>query len=647
MALVTSTAFTQQTKTCYSFHTAAGPSAFFSHYRATLDALLHPNYSDEEIRREVRNFGVSEANGQLHLEEKGTVYNEMTSSMDQAGRRMYQAALGVLYGPEHPESFSAGGLPSALRNLQPSDIRRFHAANYFLANIASVVSLPKEVTINSALTQIGNTLNAVGGPVTKNQKAQLVAKMPPPRPGDGSKVIYTEYPYQTDQQPSSAMLVWPASLKLNYRDRTLIDLFLSNVAGGAGTNLYKRFIDSKTREYALGARTVSAGAIDATGSPILVQFSDLPVARLQDSELEGLRAKVMDEFAKIAAYADGSPELTEFHQRLRSRIVQQRRSLAKLVNSPPGFGTRGGGSSWFDHLRDLNESGDFRKSVTMKGDLDFMESLAKGTKNVWRDYLKQWNILDTTPVIVAAKPSPVLVRQAAAEREQRLAEQNKLYQEKYNTSDAQSALARYKSDYDKNTQVIDAMARKISPAKFVDNPPMSLDDSLDYAESKLPNGVPMVASKFESMTSSMTGLALKIDSVPQDRLVYLSQLPQLLTATGVIENGQAIPYETALDRQRNEILSLNAFYSNNPNTGRYELVLRPTGNRVDAFSLVSSQLAHGKYRSHSRLGRSGSRELAPHHARLGRELGPRSSYRLSMAVRSCISDQQFLLDESA
>ena len=129
-------------------------------------------------------------------------------------------------GPEHPESFSAGGLPSALRNLQPSDIRRFHAANYFLANIASVVSLPKEVSINAALTQIGNTLNAVGGPVTKSQKAQLATKMPPPRPGDGSKVIYTEYPYQTDQQPSGAMLVWPASLSLNYRDRTLIDLFL-------------------------------------------------------------------------------------------------------------------------------------------------------------------------------------------------------------------------------------------------------------------------------------------------------------------------------------------------------------------------------------------------------------------------------------
>ena len=43
-----------------------------------MDALLYPDYSDEEIRREVRNFGVDEdpQDGSLRLEEKGTVYNE-------------------------------------------------------------------------------------------------------------------------------------------------------------------------------------------------------------------------------------------------------------------------------------------------------------------------------------------------------------------------------------------------------------------------------------------------------------------------------------------------------------------------------------------------------------------------------------------
>ena len=51
-------------------------------------------YTDEEIRREVRNFGVDEdpKTGTLSLEEKGTVYNEMVSSTDQPNRRLFQMA---------------------------------------------------------------------------------------------------------------------------------------------------------------------------------------------------------------------------------------------------------------------------------------------------------------------------------------------------------------------------------------------------------------------------------------------------------------------------------------------------------------------------------------------------------------------------
>jgi Zn-dependent M16 (insulinase) family peptidase len=59
MSLVTSGAFTRQWTTCYNFYVSAGPEVFYQFFESTLDALLHPDYSDEEIRREVRNFGVS------------------------------------------------------------------------------------------------------------------------------------------------------------------------------------------------------------------------------------------------------------------------------------------------------------------------------------------------------------------------------------------------------------------------------------------------------------------------------------------------------------------------------------------------------------------------------------------------------------
>src|SRR6266481_713406 len=111
MSLVASNAFTQQWMTCYDFYSPAGPEVFYQNLDRRLDALLHPDYTDEEVHREVRNFGVSvnPKDGSLHLEEKGSVYDEMVTSMDQAIYRMYRAASVTLYGPEHPLSFSSGG----------------------------------------------------------------------------------------------------------------------------------------------------------------------------------------------------------------------------------------------------------------------------------------------------------------------------------------------------------------------------------------------------------------------------------------------------------------------------------------------------------------------------------------------------------
>src|SRR6185312_5819248 len=78
MALVTSNAFTEQWRTSYTFKTVAGPEAYWGELADHLDAMLNPDETDEEIRREVRNFGIDKGDdGKLRLGEKGTVYNEM------------------------------------------------------------------------------------------------------------------------------------------------------------------------------------------------------------------------------------------------------------------------------------------------------------------------------------------------------------------------------------------------------------------------------------------------------------------------------------------------------------------------------------------------------------------------------------------
>jgi Zn-dependent M16 (insulinase) family peptidase len=106
---------------------------------------------------------------------------------------------------------------------------------------------------------------------------------------------------------------------------------------------------------------------------------------------------------------------------------------------------------------------------------------------------------------------------------------------------------------------------------------MTLDPQLQYAQSKLKSGVPLVASTFENMSSATLGVAMRADNVPPEQLRYLSLLPVLMTRAGVIENGKPVSYEEMSERLRKEILSLNANYSTNQRTNRVELVVRGAG----------------------------------------------------------------------
>ena len=231
-------------------------------------------------------------------------------------------------------------------------------------------------------------------------------------------------------------------------------------------------------------------------------------------------------------------------------------------------------------LYELNKEPGFRKSVTSKEELAAIEKMIAGTHNIWRDYLTEWKILGTEPLIEAAKPNPALVREAAEERSARVAAETSRLRQAYGVATDRQALEKYREDYDAATKVIDGAEEKTAPAKFVEHPPMTLDDALEFKASKLAHGVPLVTSEFQSMTSATTGLALRLDSVPEDRLVYVSLLPELLMNSGVIAGGKAISYEEMSERLRNEILSLDAGFSLNAATDRDELVVRGSGNNA-------------------------------------------------------------------
>jgi Zn-dependent M16 (insulinase) family peptidase len=212
MSLTQSNASTYQTYTDYTYNTAGGTEVFFDRFANYMDVLLHPDYTSEEVAREVRNWGVTEGpDGKLTIEEKGSVYNEMMSSMYQPDWRGYDRMLRLLYGDKHPLSFNAGGAPEGIRLMVDADIKRYHDANYHLGNMGALVSVPKETDAAHVLEKL-DAIFATAEPGKSNRKFPTLSDLPSPTPAAAGKIAIVDFPSENPQQPSSIQLGMPATL---------------------------------------------------------------------------------------------------------------------------------------------------------------------------------------------------------------------------------------------------------------------------------------------------------------------------------------------------------------------------------------------------------------------------------------------------
>ncbi len=578
MSLVTHSAYTETWRTSYMFNTTAGVDTFFDLFAEQQRAMLHPDYSDAEIRLEVRNFGVTQAGGgALRLEEKGTVYNEMVASMANGNWQAWRAQSQAVYGPRHALGYNQGGEPSGIRTMTPQDIRRFHRASHHLANMGTVAAFPGSAAIDGLLQRFDRVLMADAPPAgAAPRQPDDLAQLPPPAGDPEGALRIAQYPHANDQQPSPVAVVWPATRELDAGEQLLAELFFANLAGDATTNLYRLFIDSRSRQLDTGARAVAASVGEWGGHPVAIEFSDVRPAAMSDDGLRAMRQVVVDELARIAAWPDGSAELAAFNQRIANRVLERERQALRFIGTPPGFGARGGSSAWVDLLFQLERSPGSRKSLVMKPEFARVRELLGSGRNVWRERLARWQITGTVPYVTGARPSAALIAHEQAEREARLQQETDRLKARYGEHDTQKALARFAAESDAELERIE-QSSKVPPTPFVASPPMTLDDGLQFDTQSLAHGVPLVASRFDNMTGAMAGLALRVDGVPSDELRYLSLLPDLLIGVGVIDQGRPLSFEQMSERLRREILDLSATFSTQVRTGRVELVLRGSG----------------------------------------------------------------------
>lgn len=575
MSLAQSNAFTSQLHTVYDFNTGGGPEVFYTLFENYLDALLHPDYTSEEVSREVRNWGITQnPDKTLRLEEKGSVYNEMSSTMNNPYALLGDELGRFQYGANHPNSYNAGGTPDGIRVLNAADIAAYHKKNYYLGNMGAITSLPKSMALGNVL----NRMNGIFTRLSKGSKHAITAnKLPAPHPAENGKLKAIEYPSENAKQPGSVFMSFPPTLQLNTIEYIKLSNFLNVFAGDATTNLYKIFVDSKTKIAGFDAQAVFAYVDFKQGDPVNIGLDGVSADNLTDDKVIMARNKVIEELKRVAALPDHSPELLEFNKRFASSLLSSNRNDAKFVNSPPKFGFRNTYDSWYTELQILEGVPGFKKSIMLKPQMaEVRRELATGI-NIWKPLLAKLDFGHTIPFTVYSKANPALLAQQETERKTRADAEVARLKNLYNINDDQGAIKRYKAIYDSNTTVLEKL-EKAGNIKFIEHPPLTLDNELIYKQKVLANDVPVVASVFDNMTSATTGLAISLKGLPKDKLVYLAMLPDLLTGTGIIKDGKAISYEDMIQLEQQQILSLNSYYSVNGKSGRAELVVSGAGN---------------------------------------------------------------------
>jgi hypothetical protein len=572
-------AATWQYRTGYHFHTSAGTDAFWGILHTQLDALLHPDYSDEDILREVRNFGVAkQPDGRLMLDEKGTVYNEMVRTYESPGTLGWDALGRLVYGSDHPLALSQGGTPEGIRGLTPEEIRRFHAAHYQLANMGMVAAFPSSVALPTVLAKVGETLDALA-PAPDTRRYMTEADVPPAHVAEPGALRLVEYPFATADQPSPALLGWPARRHLGAAERTVMEVFLAAFAGGEGSTLYDALVGGRTRVLDVGATSVWQYTSDDPGQPVFVGAESISATHNDEATLRALRELVLGRLRALAALPDGSPELAAFGERVKSRILETRRRLDKALDTPPQFGERNTSDFWIRQVTDLNREGGFRKSLTQKDAYDHAMTVAGSSTNPWRERLAAWGLLET-PCGVMTHASPTLRKRLDDERGARLAAELVRLETLYKTTDPQDALRRRSAEIDQATAEIARAEANVPMPPFVSDPPMTMDDSLSYRRTSA-HGVPLVASTFETMKSATVSLLLRLDGVAEADLPYLSLLPELLREVGVLRGGVPVPYDAMSDRLRREVLDLGVGFDASFSTGRAELQITGSGDDVE------------------------------------------------------------------
>lgn len=595
MSLVESTAYTAPSEVCYSFSCAAGQETFFRILEQTLEALLLPDYTDEEIRREVCHLGVVEdpTTGALTLEEKGTVYTEMVASNEKRWIVFHELAR-RLHGRDHPLGYQSGGAPEAIRRVTPEMIRAFHAAHYHLSpNLGLVVSLPPAIPTDTFLGRLAAIVGRLADEPEHAARPRREVPLPPSRPEAGRDLVRVEYPNANPHDTGLALFVWPLVASGQVEPHLLRRLFLEALADGETSVLHRVLIDRSTRRLDVHAARVWGGLeVARVGEGAMAGLTGYAghVGAASPAALEervrGVERVVRDELARLGALAPGHADLVAFGRKAETRLIDLARGLKRRLSMPPQFGSRGaGGGWWLDQLRLVDRQGGASRSVLLEGAVAATRRRLDGGDNPWTRVIADLG-LSSPPFVGVSVPSPDEVTRRAEAREARLrAAEAALVARRSGPLDA--ALRAEKLAQDAATGELERAQASAPRPALVPDVPRTLDDDLSWSLERT-GGVPTLRARFDDMSAVEVVLAFSLAPVEPRDLPLLPLLPSLLTSTGLRDprTGERLAYDEVRERLDREIADLAVYFELQPEAGRLELVALAAGTDEDEGRLA-------------------------------------------------------------
>ena len=400
MRLGAHSAETHPDMVCYHFRASVGPEDFLDLTAAMMTALLRPDYTDEEIRREVAHVeAVPGPAGTLRLEEKGTVYNEMVATVQEQNSVIWQQVRALGYGAGHPLAHDAGGLPEGIRALGPEEVRRFHAANYHLGpNMAMVAVVPLTWSAEDYLAR----LQAVLARVEPEPPRLRYPTLPAPRPVQPPGIRIGKFPSADQSSAQGVVLAWPPLVGPTLREELRIGLLLSVLGSGDASLLHRDLVDGKTRLIDTGATGVGTYIDDGLLPMPTVSLGGLRLDTVTRPVLGRLRTLVQRRIRWLADLPAGSPELLQVAERARALLAAQRRGVLRALDDAPGFGDSNGAAGWHRYLDTLEREGGFQAPLLPEAVFAELERDLAGGTNLWRAIAERAGLLGVPHVDLGA-----------------------------------------------------------------------------------------------------------------------------------------------------------------------------------------------------------------------------------------------------